>query len=98
LPIGNASDLLRRRPDVRAAERRLSAATERQGVAVAQLFPQVSVSALLDSWRARQSLLHDAIICVNGVASVTWSAFDLGVRERVCALERSYGRSSRFLQ
>src|SRR5260370_16146425 len=47
LPIGNASELLRRRPDVRAAERRLSAATERQGVAVAPLFPQVSVSALV---------------------------------------------------
>src|SRR5712671_4044401 len=41
LPIGDPGELLQRRPDVRSAERRLAAATERQGVAVAQLFPQV---------------------------------------------------------
>jgi outer membrane protein TolC len=35
-------DLLRRRPDIRAAEARLHAATARVGVAVAQLFPSVS--------------------------------------------------------
>jgi len=38
LPIGNPGELLQRRPDVRSAERRLAAATEHQGVAVASLF------------------------------------------------------------
>jgi multidrug efflux system outer membrane protein len=42
LPIGDVSQLLRRRPDVRAAERSLAASTARVGVATADLFPRVS--------------------------------------------------------
>jgi len=85
LPIGNASDLLRRRPDVRAAERRLSAATERQGVAVAQLFPQVSVSAFVGFLAGRGSLFFTTRSFASTASpAVTWSAFDLGrARARV---------------
>jgi len=43
LPIGAAADILRRRPDVRAAESRLAAAAARAGVARAELFPRVDV-------------------------------------------------------
>jgi outer membrane protein, multidrug efflux system len=87
LPIGNASELLRRRPDVRAAERRLSAATERQGVAVAQLFPQVSVSAFVGFLAGRGSLFFTTKSFASTASpNVTWSAFDLGrARARVRA-------------
>jgi multidrug efflux system outer membrane protein len=43
LPIGDGQALLRRRPDIRAAERTLAAETARIGVAVADLYPQVSL-------------------------------------------------------
>lgn len=43
MPIGDGAALIRRRPDVRAAERSLAAATARIGVATADLYPQVSL-------------------------------------------------------
>lgn len=43
LPIGDGAALIRRRPDIRAAERSLAAATARIGVATANLYPQVSL-------------------------------------------------------
>ncbi|MFA6115242.1 MAG: TolC family protein [Sphingomonas sp.] len=43
IPIGDGAALLARRPDVRAAERKLAADTARIGVATASLFPSVSL-------------------------------------------------------
>jgi multidrug efflux system outer membrane protein len=85
LPIGNAADLLRRRPDIRAAERRVAAATERQGVAVAQLFPEVSVSAFVGFLAGRGSLFFTGSSFASTASpGVSWSAFDLGrVRARI---------------
>lgn len=85
LPIGNPGELLQRRPDVRAAERRLAAATERQGVAVAGLFPQVSVTGFLGFLAGRGSLfLQPASAAWSASPGLSWSAFDLGrARARV---------------
>jgi NodT family efflux transporter outer membrane factor (OMF) lipoprotein len=44
IQVGQPIDLLRRRPDIREAERRLAAANARIGVATADLFPTVVVS------------------------------------------------------
>jgi outer membrane protein, multidrug efflux system len=78
IPIGDGADLLRRRPDVRAAERRLSAATERQGEAVAQLFPTVSVSSFVGFLAGRGSLFFTTSSFATTISpSVTWSAFDI---------------------
>jgi NodT family efflux transporter outer membrane factor (OMF) lipoprotein len=43
IPIGDGAALLARRPDVRAAERKLAADTARIGVATASLFPSVTL-------------------------------------------------------
>lgn len=45
VPIGLPADLARRRPDVRRAEASLHAATARVGVAVADLFPRLTLTA-----------------------------------------------------
>jgi NodT family efflux transporter outer membrane factor (OMF) lipoprotein len=49
LPLGVPSQLVERRPDVRAAEAQLHAATATVGVAVANLLPQLSITGNLGS-------------------------------------------------
>lgn len=44
IPIGDGSALIRRRPDIRASERQLAAATAGIGVEMAQLYPQVKLT------------------------------------------------------
>ncbi|MDB6015149.1 MAG: hypothetical protein JWL65_7399 [Gammaproteobacteria bacterium] len=47
IPIGDGTTLLRRRPDVREAERRLAAATARIGVTTADLYPRIQLQGLI---------------------------------------------------
>jgi NodT family efflux transporter outer membrane factor (OMF) lipoprotein len=49
LPVGDGATLLRRRPDVRQAERQLAAATARIGVATADLYPTISLGGAIAS-------------------------------------------------
>jgi NodT family efflux transporter outer membrane factor (OMF) lipoprotein len=48
VPVGLPSELLRRRPDVRMAERNLAAATADVGVAVGDLYPQINLTGSAD--------------------------------------------------
>ncbi len=89
LPIGDPAELLRRRPDVRAAERQLAAATANIGVATADLFPRVSLSGFLGFAAGRGSQLGSSAARAWSLApSITWAAFDLGsVRARLRGAE-----------
>jgi NodT family efflux transporter outer membrane factor (OMF) lipoprotein len=49
IPVGDGAQLIARRPDVHAAERRLAAATARIGVATAELYPRISLGASVGS-------------------------------------------------
>jgi multidrug efflux system outer membrane protein len=79
LPIGDAADFLRRRPDVQAAERRLAAETARTGVATADLFPRVRVTGFVGLLSGDISTLFTKGSEAWAVApSVTWPALDFG--------------------
>ncbi|MDB6052258.1 MAG: NodT family outer rane efflux lipoprotein [Pseudomonas sp.] len=49
MPVGDGAALLKRRPDVRQAERRLAAATADIGVATGELYPDISIGATIGS-------------------------------------------------
>lgn len=85
LPVGDPGELLRRRPDIRSAERQLAAATADVGVATADLFPRVSLSGFLGFTAARGSQIGSAASNAWALGpSITWAAFDLGsVRARL---------------
>jgi multidrug efflux system outer membrane protein len=87
--IGRPADLLKRRPDVRFAERRLAAATARIGVAKADYFPRVVFGG---SFGVAASDFAGLGRASNGTysfgPSIRWSAFDLGrVFDRVEAAD-----------
>jgi len=77
--VGDPAGLLRRRPDIRVAERRLAASTAQIGVQVGDLFPKVTFTgnfgfaagdlAALGSSPSKTFLIGPAI---------SWPAFDLG--------------------
>src|SRR3984957_15024455 len=93
LPIGDPTELLRRRPDVRAAERQLAAATARVGVATADLFPRVNVAGFVGFLSGDVGRLFGTGADNNARAwsvtpTVSWAAFDMGsVRARLRASE-----------
>jgi multidrug efflux system outer membrane protein len=79
ITIGNPADLLRRRPDVRAAERQLAAATATIGVAEGNLFPKItfagSVSLQAQTVSSLTSGENDAYAITP---SISWPAFNIG--------------------
>jgi outer membrane protein, multidrug efflux system len=89
LVIGAPEELLRRRPDVRAAERRLAAATARIGIETADLFPRVSLSGFLGFIAGDSSELGESSSRAwSATPVISWSAFDLsGVRAQVRSAE-----------
>ena len=79
IPAGLPSDLLRRRPDIRAAEREVAAATADIGVATADLYPRISLTAapaLVST--ALTSLLDWGSRSYSLGASLLWPLFDGG--------------------
>ncbi len=82
LAVGIPSDLLRRRPDIQAAERQLAASTAGVGVATAQLFPQVVLGGAggLSSKNSGELFNGNSNYYVAG-PSVNWTVFDGGLRK-----------------
>jgi multidrug efflux system outer membrane protein len=83
--IGTPEQLLRRRPDVRVAERRLAGATARVGVAVGDLFPKVTMTGEIGFLAPTfGDFGSEPSRFWSFGPSITWAAFDLGrVRARI---------------
>jgi multidrug efflux system outer membrane protein len=83
--IGTPEQLLRRRPDVRVAERRLAGATARVGVAVGDLFPKVTLVGQVGYFAPTFGDFGQSEARFFSVGpSISWAAFDIGrVRARI---------------
>ncbi|MEF9418525.1 MULTISPECIES: efflux transporter outer membrane subunit [Xanthomonas] len=77
---GTPGDLLRRRPDLIVAERRLAASNARIGVAMAEYYPKFSLSGLLGSATAISgaNLFTGDAAQSSGVLGLRWRLFDFG--------------------
>jgi len=79
VPAGLPSDLLRRRPDIQVAEAQLHAANAQIGVAVAELFPQFSLTGSVN-WQSNllRTWWTEASRSFGFGPSVSWQIFQGG--------------------
>jgi NodT family efflux transporter outer membrane factor (OMF) lipoprotein len=83
IPIGDGTALLRRRPDVREAERELAAATARIGVATADLYPRVTLGVTAGSTGAATDFLTAPTNRYGIGLEIHWQANRSLVRARI---------------
>ncbi len=74
IPVGDGSELIKRRPDVRQADRRLAAATAEIGVATADLYPTIRLVGLYGGAAVQLSQLNTNVGRTWGVGpSISWT-------------------------
>ncbi|GLC96997.1 RND transporter [Cupriavidus sp. TA19] len=106
LPVGDGAALLRRRPDIRQAERELAAATARVGVATADLYPSIRIGASAGLTGVLSDLGSGPTARWSLGPMLSWSLPTNGVRHRIhgheaaadAALARFDGTVLRALQ
>ncbi|HUN71243.1 MAG TPA: efflux transporter outer membrane subunit [Steroidobacteraceae bacterium] len=85
IPVGSPEQMLRRRPDIRAAERNLEASTDLVGVAVSNLFPKVTFNGSFGFAASAPAGFGTAASRSYLIGpGISWPAFDLGrVHEQI---------------
>jgi multidrug efflux system outer membrane protein len=85
IPVGSPTEMLRRRPDIRAAERNLEASTDLVGVAISNLFPKVTFNGSFGFAAAAPAGFGTAASRSYLIGpGISWPAFDLGrVHEQI---------------
>lgn len=89
IPVGDGAALLKRRPDVRQAERQLASSTARIGVATAALYPSVSLGASVGSVGIAEDLFGANTNRWAFGPLISWSFPINGQRARVTQAEAS---------
>lgn len=97
IATGSPSDLLRRRPDLIVAERRLAASNARIGAAISEYYPKLSLSGLAGSATSvsSSSLFSGGASQAAGVLGLRWRLFDFA---RINAqIEQAKGQEAEML-
>ena len=101
LPVSVPSQLVRSRPDILAAEAQLHAATAAVGVATANLYPQIALTATLGQEALRPAKLFDTSSTAwSLIAGLTQPLFDGGTlrAERRASLDALQASAARYQQ
>ncbi|QDG57985.1 efflux transporter outer membrane subunit [Pseudomonas sp. NIBRBAC000502773] len=83
LPVGDGAALLKRRPDVRQAERQLAAATARIGVATGALYPDIAIGATVGTVGLLDNLGQPATNRWGFGPMISWTVPTNGARARI---------------
>ena len=89
IPVGDGAALLKRRPDVRGAERRMAAATADIGVATAALYPDITLGASIGSTGALGDLFKTSTNRYQAGPGVTWQLNQDAARARIAGANAS---------
>lgn len=85
IAVGLPADVLRRRPDLRRAERRLAAQTARIGVATAELYPRLSLIGSIGLEALSTGSLFSSHARTSSISpNISWTIFDAGrIRQNI---------------
>lgn len=90
IPVGDGAALLRRRPDIRQAERSLAAATARIGVATGDLYPKISLGLSASSGGPAQYFGERGTFGYSIGPLISWTIPNTGaVQSRIAQAEAS---------
>ena len=89
LPVGDGASLLKRRPDIREAERRLAAATAEIGVATAELYPDIQIGISGGSTGAVSDFLTGPTNFWSLGGTLKWQANQSAARAKIEAANAS---------
>jgi NodT family efflux transporter outer membrane factor (OMF) lipoprotein len=89
MPVGDGAALLKRRPDVRQAERRLAVSTAAIGVATGELYPDISIGATVGTVGILDELGDPSTNRWGFGGVINWTIPSNGARARIHIAEAS---------
>jgi outer membrane protein TolC len=87
IPVGDGAALLKRRPDIRRAERELAAATARIGVVTADLYPRITLGGSLGSTGLLTDILDPLTNRFAIGPAIHWELNQTATRARIAQAE-----------